>query len=60
MVEWFTPDLFIVLITVFIAITSLARLMLRKRNQILHEFSLEAKRAERKRKREAQKQNSLI
>ena len=60
MVEWFTPDLFIVLITVFIAITTLARLMLRKRNQILHEFSLQSQRAERKRKLEEYKKNHPV
>jgi hypothetical protein len=60
MVEWFQPDLFIVLITVFVAVSALVRLMLQKRNQILNEFSIEARRAERKRKLEAYKKNNPV
>lgn len=60
MIEWFTPDLFIVLITVFIAISALARLMLRKRNQILSEFSHQAQRADRKRKIEEYKKKNPV
>jgi hypothetical protein len=55
MVEWFTPDVLIVLVTVFIAITTLGRLMLKKRNQLLNELSRQAQAAERKRKREERK-----
>lgn len=60
MVEWFTADLFIVLITVFIAISTLARLMLRKRNQILTELTTQAQRAERRRKLEEYKKNNPV
>lgn len=52
MIEWFTPDLFIVLIVGFIAISALGRLMLKKRNQLLHELTRQAQAAERKRKME--------
>ncbi len=55
MVEWFTPDVFIVLITAFIAISALGRLMLKKRNQLLTELSRQAQAAERKRKKEERK-----
>ena len=55
MLDWFTPDVFIVLVTVFIAISALGRLMLRKRNQLLNELSRQAHAAERKRKIEERK-----
>lgn len=55
MVEWFTPDVFIVLFTITFAISALARLMLKKRNQMLDELTHQAKVAERKRLREARK-----
>ena len=55
MIEWFTPDVFVVLFTITIAISALVRLMLQKRNQLLNELTHQAKVAERKRKIEERK-----
>jgi hypothetical protein len=58
MVEWFSADVFIVLVTVFVAISALGRLMLKKRNQLLAELTHQARAAERKRKIEERKKNN--
>jgi hypothetical protein len=55
MIEWFTPDGFSVLFSITIAISTLARLMLQKRNQLLNELTRQARAAERKRKIEERK-----
>jgi hypothetical protein len=52
MPEWFTVDLVIVVVTSFIAIAALGRLMLLKRYQLLDELQRQAQAAQRKRTNE--------